>query len=209
MQYPKKFKEAISHLPSKEKDKLILRLLKHDLILTNRLLFELVSDQSIEEVRNRVKQRVVNDIERYTRNFYSFNYLKSEMGYISGNITEHVRITKDKYGEVELQLFMLNETIKANGSKLEDKTYNEAYKWCVYIVSRAFKIMILLSKLNEDFHLDFKEDIELLGTLIDKHDYLMRTAINHGLNVNWLILFEIPDDIQDIHKNIRLQGYLK
>ena len=40
MTFDKDFKEAISHLPSSEKDKLILRLLKKDLVLANRLYFE-------------------------------------------------------------------------------------------------------------------------------------------------------------------------
>lgn len=41
--YSKEFKEAISRLPSTEKDKLIFRLLKHDMALENRLYFELVN----------------------------------------------------------------------------------------------------------------------------------------------------------------------
>jgi len=49
--YTKEFETAISHLPAKEKDKLILRLLKKDLILANRLQFELVDNGNIEERR--------------------------------------------------------------------------------------------------------------------------------------------------------------
>lgn len=48
MTFPKEFKEALSHLPSKEKDKLVLRLLRKDLLLANRLLFELVNTNTVE-----------------------------------------------------------------------------------------------------------------------------------------------------------------
>lgn len=51
MKFDKKFKEAISHLESQEKDKLIFRLLKHDLNLANRLYFELLSTKTVDEKR--------------------------------------------------------------------------------------------------------------------------------------------------------------
>ena len=56
MSFPKEFKEALSHLPSKEKDKLILQLLKKDLVLANRLLFELVNTNTVEEQREKVEK---------------------------------------------------------------------------------------------------------------------------------------------------------
>ena len=37
----------------------------------------------------------------------------------------------------------------------------------------------------------------------------MDTAIKHGLDVNWLVHSEIPEDIVAIHKNIKNQGFLK
>ena len=43
------FKKAIQNLPSQEKDKLILRLLKWDLALANRLYFELVDTDTAED----------------------------------------------------------------------------------------------------------------------------------------------------------------
>ena len=56
MTFPKEFKEALSHLPSKEKDKLILRLLKKDITLANRLMFELVNTNTVDEQRNKIKK---------------------------------------------------------------------------------------------------------------------------------------------------------
>lgn len=48
MKFDPEFKKALSQLPSGEKDKLILRLLKHDLTLANRLAFELLSADSAQ-----------------------------------------------------------------------------------------------------------------------------------------------------------------
>jgi hypothetical protein len=51
MVFEKEFKEALLDLPIKEKDKLLLRLLKRDVPLANQLYFELVSTQTVEERR--------------------------------------------------------------------------------------------------------------------------------------------------------------
>jgi hypothetical protein len=38
---------------------------------------------------------------------------------------------------------------------------------------------------------------------------LMKLAINNGLDVNWLTLFTIPPDLNDIYKDIRDSGFLR
>jgi len=83
------------------------------------------------------------------------------------------------------------------------------YTLCIYIIARAFKILLLIKIQHEDLHLDFRESVETLGNLIGENDVLMRFAINNGLDVNWLINFEIPENIVAIHKEIRANGFLK
>ena len=51
MTFDPEFKKALQLLPEKEKDKLILRLLKRDLQLANRLQFELVETDSVQDKR--------------------------------------------------------------------------------------------------------------------------------------------------------------
>jgi hypothetical protein len=63
--------------------------------------------------------------------------------------------------------------------------------------------------MHEDLQFDFKEDLEKLGELFVQNDHLMRTAIYNGLDVNWLINAEIPDDIKAIHEGLKKNGYLK
>ena len=80
---------------------------------------------------------------------------------------------------------------------------------CIYIIARAFKILILIKAIDEDYFLDFKDDLVLLGENISKNPLLMRTSINNGLDINWLISGEIPGDIVAFHKDLRLKGFLK
>ena len=207
--FDKEFKEAISHLPSKEKDKLIIRLLRKNLNLANRLYFELIDDKGVDERRDQLEIRIISRVKQATNTFYSPGYLKMDMGYLSGAITEHVKITKDKFGEAYLNLLLLNEVLQQNNKNIANAPFQKARKCCIYIIAKTFKILMLIQKLHEDFHIEFKEEIQQLGELIGENDYLMRTAIHHGLDVNWLIRFNIPEGIAVTYKDLRANGYLR
>ena len=209
MTFPKEFKAAISELSSKEKDKLIFRLLKKDLVLANRLMFELVSHTTVEEQRQKVYDRIVNQIGWMKERFYSPGYLHMELRYLSGEINEHVSITKDKYGEVQLNLAMLVKVLENVGDLVLPFPKAKTHKFSLYVVARAFKILILISKMHEDLWMEFEERTTKLGELMGQYPYLMETAIHHGLDVNWLIRFDIPKNIEAVHKNLRTRGYLK
>jgi len=207
--FNQEFKKAIQELPSAEKDKLIFRLLKKDRDLTNRLHFELVDTETVEDKRITFEIVMLKKIDHFTERFYSVGYLLQDTRYVSGDISEHVKITKDKFGEISLNIKMLNHLLLLNNERIQSQSYGKAYTMCIYVIARAFKILILIKAIDDDYFLDFKEDLEKLGILIGKNSLLMKTAINNGLDVNWLISAEIPEDIVAYHKNIRQQGFLK
>ena len=207
--FSKEFKKAIEELPNAEKDKLIFRLLKKDLDLANRLHFELVATETVDEKRNDFEKTMLKKINYLSNRFYSVGYLLQDIRYVSGDINEHVKITKDKFGEISLNLKMLIQLLTTNGERIETVPYSKAYTLCIYVIARAFKILLLIKAINEDYFLDFKEDLSTLGKLIYDIPFLMYTAINNELDVNWLISGEIPEDIARIHKEIRANGFLK
>lgn len=209
MAFSKDFKEALSHISAKEKDKLILRLLKKDLMLANRLHFELVSTNTVDEQRQKMEERIVERAAQIGKRFYSMGYFNMDVRYLSGEITEHVKITKDKFGEASLNILLLVEILKNNHDNILKSTPGKSRKFCIAVVVRAFKIMLLINKLDPDYLLDFKDDLKKLGLLFGNNDTLMRTAMHHGLDVNWLIQAEIPEDIVDYHKDLKIRGYLK
>lgn len=209
MTFDPEFVKALQLLPDKEKDKLILRLLKHDLQLANRLLFELVSTDSVEDRRAQVSEQVIRKVRLATERYYSMGYLLMEVREISGEINQHVSITKDKFGEISLNCLMLRQLLKLNNPRIASESYGKAYALCVYIVARIFKLLMLIQKQHEDLHMEFREDIETIGELMGRNPNLMKTAIYNGLDVNWLIQFEIPENIVDIHRELRNNGLLK
>ena len=87
--FDKEFKTAIHNLSDVEKDKLILRLLRKDLDLANRLYFELVDTETVEQIENLSNfKRVKKTNEHFTQRLSLM-----DIRYISGDINEHVRIT--------------------------------------------------------------------------------------------------------------------
>ena len=207
--FSKEFKKAIQELPNSEKDKLIFRLLKRDLDLANRLYFELVDVETVEDKRAAFEIEMLRKINYFSERFYSVGYLLQDTRFLSGDITNHVKITKDKFGEISLNLKMLNHLLTINNKRIETVTYSKAYTLCIYVIARAFKILLLIKAMDEDYFLDFKENLSTLGKLIYDNPFLMHTAIDNDLDVNWLILGEIPENIVAIHKEIRANGFLK
>lgn len=209
MTFDPEFVEALHLLSDKEKDKLILRLLKHDLQLANRLRFELVDTESAEDKRAQVSTQVIKGIQKATERYYSTGYLLMEVREISGIINQHVSITKDKFGEISLNCLMLRQLLELNNQRIASEKYGKAYTLCVYIVARLFKILMLIQKQHEDLHIEFREDVEKIGQYIGKNPNIMKTAIYNGLDVNWLIQFEIPENIVEIHRELRNNGFLR
>src|SRR6478736_6080893 len=186
MTFDKEFKIAIQNLPSAEKDKLILRLLKKDLLLANRLYFELVDIQTVDDRRAKMQETVSRAVEKMTKTFFSPDYLLKDMRYLSAEITEHVKITKDKFGEISLNLQMLVEVLEQNNSRIMNARLAKTHTLIIYILARTFKIMTLINTLHEDYRMEFRDDLHRLGELISESPVLIKYAINNGLNVNWL-----------------------
>lgn len=207
--FDKEFKTAIHNLSDLEKDKLILRLLKKDLVLANRLYFELVDTDTVEEKREQLSKIISKKIKHSNEKFYSIGYLLMDIRYISGDINEYIKITKDKFGEITLNLQMLIETLKINRMYIMASKPNNCIKFYTYIVARAFKILLLIKAIDEDYLIEFKDDLETLGNLFLSYEHLMKRAIYNGFEVNWLLDAEIPHNIVAIHKEIRANGFLK
>ena len=207
--FDKEFKKALQNLSCEEKDKLILRLLKKDLVLANQLLFQLVDTDTVEQKRAFIEKELNQYLEKSITRFYSLGIFLMEMKFASGKINDHVSITKDKLGEISLNIQLLTESIQHLKLYILNTKPKDSYTTCIYIIARAFKILLLIKAQHEDLHLEFRDSVIKLGNLIGENEVLMRFAINNGLDVNWLLSFEIPENIVAVHKEIRANGFLK
>jgi hypothetical protein len=209
MTFDQEFKTALKLLPDTEKDKLILRLLKHDVSLTNRLYFELVETETAEEKREQLKSKISKFIELWKGEHYATMHIYFDAKSISGMISEHLYTTKDKYGEISLSLHLILGIMEGNNHKIGGLIHGYNYKLYIYVYAKLFKILMLIQKQHIDLHIEFKQDIESIGEYIGNNPHLMKLAINNGLDVSWLTLFSIPTNLNDIYKDIRDNGFLR
>ncbi len=200
-------KEAIKGLPEKEKDKLLLRLLKHDLKLVERLNFELLMPYTIEEARINLKARIDRKCQKLYKvpqiSDYDFHY---ELRDISGGITHHLNITKDKYGEVELMIYAINNLLKAFGDLIAQDKPRYYYKFPTYLLTKVIKVLLLLLKMNPDLRIDFREDLELIQELLKQNSVMKEFATENEFNFEWLDLDSLPEDLPEIYKELRTKG---
>jgi hypothetical protein len=184
-------KKAIKALPDKEKDKLLLRLIPKNELLVRQLEFKLLEDASTTYVRREeLREKVEEHVSNYPDHFYSPGYLLTHMREISGLITRHKNITKDKTGEIELNLFMLTEILERNHDNLLKYDRYYMMKFDDYVVKRILKILKLLEKIHEDYRIEFTANMQKLGHLLANQPTTMKMAINNMLDVNDLLSFQ-------------------
>jgi len=183
----KELKRAIVDMPEKEKDKLLLRLVAKDLHLLNQLSFKLLAGEgATQERKDEVKNYVYRRAAYYPTHYYSPGYLMMEMRDCSGMINEYRSITKDKIGEIELQLDMLTSFLQPNMEKLLKAPSHKKVKFLPYVVKRAGKIIGMLEKLHEDYYLEFAKELKLLGELIERLDPELKIARTHQIDLQLL-----------------------
>ncbi len=156
-------KKEILLLPIKEKDKLLLRLVGKNPLLINQLEFQLIEEGLTIESRRADVQENIDKIYRQQLNYAS--YLLDELKNKSAQITMHLKVTKDKYGEVELLLNLLHDPFELKPHFFYDLN-SKNDKLCQYLPKRAVYLLKKLDALDDELKLDFAQKTnELLKKL--------------------------------------------
>ncbi|CAH0996033.1 hypothetical protein EMA8858_02163 [Emticicia aquatica] len=163
---PKELEKAVLSLPSKDKDKLLIKLIGKSELLIQQLHFQLLEDESDLKIK---REEIRNSILRISKMYHDTpGWMMMDMRELNGRITHHVKVTKDKYGEVELTLYLLNSFFQNQLTHLEyysGKTDSIA----LYIAKRTEFILNKLPKLHPDYYVEFERDINKL--LENVHNY--------------------------------------
>lgn len=208
MEYSKEFKAALSDFSSAEKDRLIFRLLKKDKLLSKKLYFELIDPETTDNKRDAMEEIVEEKVILASKYISNQKYFLNIIRKISAEITEHVKITTDKYGEVSLNLLLINKILDYN-EDLGRQRFDNVYKLYLYIINKTVKALVLTKKLDVDYWMEIDEHLdELKGKILQNH-YLSKLFINNGIDVNWLTSDQIPENFELIIKEIKSQGFLR
>lgn len=208
MEYSKEFKAALSQFSHSEKDKLIFRLLKKDKLLSKKLYFELIDEETTDDKRNAMESYIKERLSEISKYIGNPKYFLVLIRKLSAEITEHVKVTTDKFGEVFLNLFLVSEILEYN-DKLSKQRFDAIYKLYIYLINKIFKALTQIKKLDEDYWLEFDEILSETDSKIHENLYLEKLCINNGLDFNWLKSVNIPDHFELIVKDIRSQGFLR
>ena len=203
MEYSKEFKQALSEFSSVEKDRLIFRLLKKDKILSQKLYFELIDPENEDEKRAKMEIFIKEQTTSAAKHLRNPKYFLVLIRKISAKITEHVKITTDKFGEVSLNLMLINEVLQSS------KSLHDGYKMYIYLLNKIFRLLTLTKKLDPDYYLELQSEFDTLAELISENIQLEKLSLVHGLQLNWLNPENIPDGIDLIQKGLKSQGFLR
>ena len=160
--------EVLRMLSESQKDKLLLKLFRKDPLLVEKLAYEFFEDKS--DLDKRVAD-IKKNIDKYiTKEYVHWDTpgeLMMEMRSINASITEHVKVTKDKHGSVELTILLLNTAFKRFWTMLNEKK-QRSETFSKYVVARTINVLKLLEKMHPDNDLDFRDDLnQLLSYLYD------------------------------------------
>lgn len=154
-------KLAVLNLPVAKKDKLLLQLLKKDPLLVKKLVFELLEDGQTADgraanIRSEIEKRISTHSKGMTP-----GWLLMDLRSANPLITEHVKVTKDKLGEVTLTVFMLNLAFDRQSEMLQ-KMMHRMDTFAPYVVRRMAFVFQKAEKLHEDLHLEFRGELNRL-----------------------------------------------
>ncbi|MBB5638686.1 hypothetical protein HDF26_004904 [Pedobacter cryoconitis] len=178
----KDLKAAITAIPEKEKDKLLLRLIAKDKVLTEHLHFKLLEDESdLEERHQLLKQEIDESVEMLDgmRKATSKDALLI-FRKLNGRVNHHYKVTKDLNTEAELRLYLLknipagyNESVLSPLAKFNDRLKT-------YFLRTTLALYKKYQKLHEDLQYDQKEEFNIVLKKLEKHD-LTKAASELGL----------------------------
>ncbi len=154
-------KTAITEMPEKEKDKLLIRLVSKEPVLMAKLKHQLLEDEvDMEQQRDKIMQQIVNtfSMEGFTIWNHTPGLVMMVMRDFSGDINHHVKVTKDKYGEIMLLTRLVNIPFREQHDILVENQHR-ADKFAAYACRKAQIVFEKLKKFNRDYYLDFEKEV--------------------------------------------------
>lgn len=173
----KELKIEILALPPKEKDKLLLRLVAKDKVLTEHLHFLLLEDE--DSLRDRVST-LKEEITTAYKNYTLAKDVLVSLRKLMKSINHFLKVTKSSFEDVELRIFLLNHTPSEFKIRSSSSFKNYEQLFAVFFVKSILATLKKYEKLHEDLQFDLREG---LSELINKayHKNMAAIALDLGL----------------------------
>jgi len=156
----KDLKYAITALPVKEKDKLLLRLIAKDKILTEHLHFKLLEDEAdLLERRSALFEEIEDKVQGLANNAKD---TLTVFRVLNGKVSHHYKVTKDVNSELELRIHLLKQipVDTWDGHYMAFSKFDE--RLVIYFVRTTLSAYKKYLKLHEDLQFDLQADFNVL-----------------------------------------------
>ncbi len=164
----KELKQEILALPPKEKDKLLLRLVGKDKVLTERLHFVLLEDEADLAQRVAAIKENIMAVRQGLKMLKNLNAKEvlAQMRKLAKQVNHHYKVTKASYEEVELRLFLLNHTELGFKTGFFSSYKNHEQVLANYFVKYVLMTIRKFKALHEDLQYDLKDEMnEILAKI--------------------------------------------
>jgi hypothetical protein len=163
-------KLEIKSLPEKEKDKLLLRLIAKDKVLTEHLHFKLLEDE--HDLVHR-QENLMHSIDAGITELKAIKKPNSKdtllrMRKLNGSINHHFKVTRDLNSEMELRIYLLIHIPIAFDESIFSSLYKFNEKLNVYFVKTTASLLNKYDKMHEDLQFDLRESLNRLLNKIYK-----------------------------------------
>jgi hypothetical protein len=178
----KELKKEILALPPKEKDKLLLRLVAKDKVLTEHLHFLLLEDGSdlVDRVET-IKQNISKTLQALgASKSTTAKEVLANLRTLAKQVNHNFRVTKAAFEDVELRIFLFNECQIDFKLKRYSSSKDYEHIFAVYFIKTTLLTFKKFEKLHEDLQYDLKEDFNKLLTKIHSGN-LANIALELGL----------------------------
>ena len=164
-----------------------MRLIRKDGLLAEQLEFQLIEfGETTEERRNMISNKIEDEVNGVEGSYLNQGIVLMRLRDYSGQITRHLKVTKDKIGEIELTLQLFNSYLDRAQGKLIRKSYYDLVTLGTYVVKRAEKLKKLIAAQHEDYYLEFKRDYLHLIEIINEVTAFGQVAIYIGADLTWM-----------------------
>ncbi|RZK60052.1 MAG: hypothetical protein EOO91_02840 [Pedobacter sp.] len=160
----KDLKVEILALPPKEKDKLLLRLVAKDKVLTEHLHFLLLEDESnLRDRVSNIKELILQNLKGFksAKNVNSKDVL-ANLRKLAKAVNHNFRVTKASFEDVELRLFLYNNTITDFKSGLFSSYKNYDELFAKFFIKSTLITFRKFGKLHEDLQFDLRDEMSNL-----------------------------------------------
>ncbi len=176
-------KKALQAMPEPEKDKLLLKLVAKDPLLVAKLHHQLLEDEADTEAHRAELHQEIAKISKY--DFDTPGWLMMALRDYSGAIGRHVKVTKDKHGEVSLTVALVNEAFRGTNPTMLKAEQKRADNFADYVVKKAIFVLTKLKKIHEDYYLEFEDDVNEMLKQLHNYPPTAKLAKEAGLVKRW------------------------